>query len=132
MESIKIVSVKADAETIEKVKMQKRRYVDYMISHGLRYVAIQLMSCMANNAIELLNSGKTEDFEVHESYMSTSYDNIEINKHINLLRKNMVDDGIQEDVVAYIEKVSRDTLSLLDRREKAWREEYDRKQAKAQ
>lgn len=131
MDSVKIVSVQADEATIEKVKKQKRKYVDYMIAHGLRYVPIQLMSCMANNAIEMFNSGKTEDFEIHESYMSGAHDNTEINKHINLLRKNMTEAGIADHVVDYIEKVSRDTLAVLDKREKAWREEYERKQAEA-
>lgn len=131
MDSVKIVSIEADKETIEKVKNQKRRYVDYMIAHGLRYVAIQLMSGIANDAINLLNSGKTQDIQVHESYMSSSHDNTEINKHINLFKKNMTEAGIPSDVIDYIEKVSREALAILDRREKAWREEYERKQAEA-
>lgn len=131
MDSVKIVSIEADKETIEKVKNQKRRYVDYMIAHGLRYVAIQLMSAIVNDAIKLFNSGKTEDIQVHESYMSSAHDNTEINKHINLFKKNMTEDGIPSHVVDYIEKVSREALAVLDRREKAWREEYERKQAEA-
>lgn len=131
MDSIKIVSVQADEATIEKVKNQKRKYVNYMIAHGLRYVAIQLMSGIVNDAINLFNSGKTEDIQVHESYMSSAHDNTEINKHINLFKKNMTEADISSDVVDYIEKVSRDALAILDRREKAWREEYERKQAEA-
>lgn len=131
MDSVKIVSIETDEATIEKVKNQKRKYVDYMIAHGLRYVAIQLMSGIVNDAINLFNSGKTEDIQVHESYMSSAHDNTEINKHINLFKKNMTEADISSDVVDYIEKVSRDALAILDRREKAWREEYERKQAEA-
>lgn len=113
MNSIKIVGIKAIFSDIEKVKIEKRKYINYMIRQGLGYMPIQLMSAMANEAIEFFNSEKVEEIPIHESFVSTDRTNTEINKHINLFVKNMKEAGISDEVIDYMEKVSRDTLQVL-------------------
>lgn len=113
MNKVIVCGVEADEDTIKKIKKHKKYFVDYMISHGLFYNPLQIMSAMANEAIANFNNCEHKEFEIHESFKVGSREAEEIPKHINLFRKNMREDGIEEKIYMYVDKVLRDTIEIL-------------------